>query len=448
MTAHRRAHLQITFVNHAGMLIESGEVRLLVDPWLRGDAFNRSWSLLSPTWFPDFSRVTHIWFSHEHPDHFHPPSVQEIPEDYRSRITVLYQSTRDKKILDYCRSLGFQVVELPDGDGYSLNPSFRVLCGKMATGDSWLLCDDGNHRLLNLNDCELKTEQLAWLLYRKVGSVDALFTQFSYAGWIGNIDEPLKRREASERKVKDIIMQANVFKPKYVVPFASYVWFSHEENYYMNDEMNKIHDILPILRNETGADIIIMYPGDSWKVGDRFDSSPALMRYRKDYEAISNKPKLQSSKMIPLTTLQREANIYVERMRSNNSFIGPFRVGKISIFLDDHKRSFEFSLEDGLKSADIVPQDCDIIITSDSLLFWFKHDWGGATIYISGRMQAPDVQRYRKVYEYFYIGNMNNRGDSYPLDDILRRIRRRVDLYAGSLFRWYYAQRSLRLFKM
>ena len=69
-----RLKTNVTFVNHASVLIEGSGIGLLSDPWYQGDAFNNGWRLLQET--PDdvvsgiLSRVTHIWISHEHPDHF------------------------------------------------------------------------------------------------------------------------------------------------------------------------------------------------------------------------------------------------------------------------------------------------------------------------------------------------------------------------------------------
>ena len=77
----------IEFVNHASLLVSAGDVRLLSDPWLEGKVFHDGWALTAPTamTFDDFKNVTHIWFSHEHPDHFLPDNLKKIPEAHRRR---------------------------------------------------------------------------------------------------------------------------------------------------------------------------------------------------------------------------------------------------------------------------------------------------------------------------------------------------------------------------
>ena len=65
---------KIEFINHASVIVSNGEQSLLSDPWYQGDAFHKGWNLLHE--FNDneinnlLDRVTHIWISHEHPDHF------------------------------------------------------------------------------------------------------------------------------------------------------------------------------------------------------------------------------------------------------------------------------------------------------------------------------------------------------------------------------------------
>ena len=89
--------MQMEWVNHASFIIRSGSVALLCDPWLHGTVFNEGWSLQSPTKlsYNDFANITHIWFSHEHPDHFNPPNLKKIPEQYRRKIKVLFHHTKD-----------------------------------------------------------------------------------------------------------------------------------------------------------------------------------------------------------------------------------------------------------------------------------------------------------------------------------------------------------------
>src|SRR5438045_35862 len=94
--------MRVTLVNHASVIIEAGDVVLWTDPWLFGRAFNESWGLAPEppleqmeAWLP---RITHLFVSHEHPDHFHVPTLRWLPDDFKTRVTVLFQRLHSDKM--------------------------------------------------------------------------------------------------------------------------------------------------------------------------------------------------------------------------------------------------------------------------------------------------------------------------------------------------------------
>ena len=93
--------LTLTFVNHASVIFSQNKINLITDPWLFGSAFNNSWELISKSkmQIEDFKNISHIWFSHEHPDHFYPLVLSSIPEEIRNNITVLFQNTLDQYLI-------------------------------------------------------------------------------------------------------------------------------------------------------------------------------------------------------------------------------------------------------------------------------------------------------------------------------------------------------------
>src|ERR1044072_6681333 len=90
-----RMTLQVTLINHACVKIAIGDAVILCDPWLTGPAFNNGWELLIKTPLTldaVMAGVTHIWVSHEHPDHFVPKFFIDISAGYKS-VPVLFQAT-------------------------------------------------------------------------------------------------------------------------------------------------------------------------------------------------------------------------------------------------------------------------------------------------------------------------------------------------------------------
>ena len=65
---------EIKFINHASVLVSQGEVGLLSDPWYQNSVFHKGWRLIyemdSEEILKVLEKTSHIYISHEHPDHF------------------------------------------------------------------------------------------------------------------------------------------------------------------------------------------------------------------------------------------------------------------------------------------------------------------------------------------------------------------------------------------
>lgn len=251
--------MRFEWVNHASFVIDSetndgARLRILCDPWLGETAFDDGWSLLSPSKFSfqDFSSITHIWFSHEHPDHFHPPTLSKIDKRHRKDISILFQETRDGKVAGHCRELGFkEVILLKSGRWHRLSDSFSILCNSHGMMDSWCCFKADSLTILNLNDCILDQKNLLKYIRSLVGNVDVLLSQFSYAQWIGNRNDSNLRRGSAASVLNRLNLQVRTIKPAYTIPFASFVRYCHRENAYMNDGMNTIRDVVRAIDKDT-----------------------------------------------------------------------------------------------------------------------------------------------------------------------------------------------------
>src|SRR5262249_16781491 len=149
--------MKMTFVGHASALFEEDGVSLLMDPWLKGDAFNDSWALYPQPVLrdDDLMRVTHIWLSHEHPDHLSIPTIKSMSAELKSRILMLFQKHYDIEILEWLRGQRFRdVLELPHGKWINLSGRFRVACYQVGHMDSALAIKSRKRTILNLNDCD------------------------------------------------------------------------------------------------------------------------------------------------------------------------------------------------------------------------------------------------------------------------------------------------------
>ena len=169
----------VTFVNHASVIFSHKDIRLITDPWIFGSAFNNGWILLSESKFKieDFENITHIWFSHEHPDHFHIAVLNKIPEDLRKKITILFQDTLDHRVAKKCMQLKFKtIIEMKPNEFIKLNDDFKIKCVPNGTYDSWFYAEIGDNKILNINDCMVDSISQAKIIKKNIQV--KLFTKF------------------------------------------------------------------------------------------------------------------------------------------------------------------------------------------------------------------------------------------------------------------------------
>jgi UDP-MurNAc hydroxylase len=441
---------QITFVNHASFIVDTGDVRMIMDPWIEGRVFHEGWELLAPTKFryDDFRSITHIFFSHEHPDHFFPPNVKRIPEDARKNIEVLYQETADRKVAKFCREAGFaKVTEIPPGRWVKIADDVEIWNEPLGThwaGDSWLAVRTKDATILNLNDCGV-AEKDARAIKEKIGRVDLLATQFSYAAWQGNPADDERRRENARDVLRDVESQIRVLEPRWVLPFASFVWFCAEENFYLNADMNKIRDVAKLI-DGAGANPLVLSPGDSWTIGETHDPLPALEVWEKLASEIGRpdiRPPVKRPTIAAKTLIEDAAGFRKRLFDVSNAFLvraylaydsyrndrrfgvprwkgllGLFSmmVRPVAFWVTDLDMALMFDVSHGLTPAPIAPESCDMKLSSAALDFCFKFPFGGETLQINGCFREND--KFKSVPPWSYPGRFF----------LFTRLARRVDL--------------------
>jgi hypothetical protein len=338
---------------------------------------------------------------------------------------VLYQETRDKKVFQYCKKLGFaQVTELAPRKWIRLGDQMEVLNSPNNTNwmaDSWLCVRTPAGTLLNLNDCGAQTELPA--IKEMVGKVDVLATQFSYAQWEKNHDA-VEHRLTHERRVLEVVkQQIDVLGPRYVIPFASFAWFCTDDNFYLNSEKNELRDVVSFIRDNTKSEPIAMYPGDHWTVGEAHDSTAAIDRFEQDAARLADptimprtrravvdaqalvaagercRTRLLALAPPPLVRIYLAVQSYQDsagfggRRLERLLNLARFHAEPARLFLTDLNQAFTFDLTNGLKPSTIPRDACDIMLTSASLAYCFQFDWGGETLYVNGCFQENEGWR-------------------------------------------------------
>lgn len=411
--------MQLEWVNNASFILQSGSVRLICDPWIEGTIFNGGWKLLSETKFryQDFADITHMWISHEHPDHFSPPNLTRIPEECRRKITLLFHHTKDRRVLKFCHTLGFQVYEMPEHESVTLADDFRVVCGRQGLLDSWLAIYAEGRSLLNMNDCVFERRREWAQVGRIVGKVDVLLSQFSYANWVGNPDDFASHKEHADMKRAQLQAQIRLFRPEIYVPFASFIYFSHAENFFMNRAVNHVRDVYEFAAQELGVPTVVLYPGDRWQVGEPRDSSESIRKYELDFQRAMAEP-CETATSVPLTKLQTAAHAFIRKCAHKNKRVVLNSLRPSVVHLRDLGINVELSYRHGL--AESNKGQPDIIMASDSLLYCLSNDWGGECLAINGRYEVPPGRNPQWFFWIFRVPAHNRIGTLVGLAFVAR----------------------------
>lgn len=421
----------IEFVNHASVLVLQGSVGVLSDPWYAGAVFHKGWSLLHENEEADIrdllGRTTHIWISHEHPDHFSPPFFMKYRDLILARdIKVLFQSTADGRVTEFLHQKGFAVIEVAEGECVSLSSDFELRIVKSDLYDSALLMEVEGTHIFNLNDCPLHDDKILSAFVRQYGTCDVLLTQFSYAAWKGGRRNSAWRNRAAKSKLNAMRQQFRYLKPKICIPFASFVYFSNQLNGYMNDEVNTPSKVAEALKNET-AELIFLKPGEVQDLSCLKGMPASQNWWQRTFENAETLPQIAYAESIQIADLQTGFDIYQQRIFSKNSKflmrlsqrilpIHPF--GKTSIYLADLNKTVSIDMLGSLSETKMV---ADIEMHSASLDFMFRNDFGFDTLFVNGCFEEASDDGFSRFAKCFAIGNLNAMG-LYIGPAILKRL--------------------------
>ncbi len=410
----------IEFVNHASVLITHGNVSILSDPWYSDTVFNKGWRLLyenSTNYiYKILNKTSHIYISHEHPDHFsasfflNPEIKKTILEN---NISILFQNTKDKRVKNFLEKNGYSVQEI--SKKIFLNEEVKIEIVKHDFYDSSIFIETSDLKILNLNDCPLSNKYEIKKFKEIFGQFDVLLTQFSYAAWKGNKDNKFLRITTAKDKIDAIIKQYKILGCTSVIPFASYIYFSNEMNFYMNDCINTPEKLFKELK-EQNINAFILMPGEKQELSNLIQNKKSIDFWEDNFQNIKTKKIDSYDQSFPLDQLQENFKKYQKLIFSKNSKILIYALHKlkflnifqdINIFLKDHNKNYNYSILSGLNVS--KQTDYDIAMHSESLFFIFKNEFGYDTLTVNGCFEC-ESEKFSKVSKNLAIGSLNSMG--------------------------------------
>ncbi len=409
----------IQFINHASVLIGNEKKSILSDPWYSGTAFNDGWSLLFENEKEDILKVlektSHIWISHEHPDHFSIKLINEYFQIIKNK-TFLFQETQDKRVINFFKSKKLEIIELKNGEKLAIDENFEIQVQKSDFYDSALIINLENKKIFNINDCPLKEENEIENFKRRYGECDILLTQFSYAAWKGGKDNLAWRKLAAKEKIETLKLQSKVFNSKITIPFASFIYFSNPFNFYLNDSVNYPKKVVEEF-NYKEKKLIFLKPYQKINLSNLSIIEDNLTFWQNKFEEVNIKNIISGDEKNSYEALKENFNSYYQRIMKKNSplllkvlkkipYLNVF--SPIVINLVDTNENIYIDLVNCIFEK--TTKKAEISMQSKSIKLIFLQDFGFDTLTINGCFEELKENSFLKLTKCFAIGNLNNMG--------------------------------------
>ena len=386
--------IKFTVLGHACLYIEYKSIKLLIDPWLYGSCYWRSW------WnYPKIKqntleniKPTHIYITHLHWDHFHGPSLRKF-EKFQPKIMLPFSCTK-RMLNDMERDFKFkQIVELRHSKKYTLEENFEITSYQFnpVIIDSSLILNIDGLKIFNANDVKVFGKSLDQII-KIHKNFDFVFRSHSSATQIPFCFEDFHNFEfkrTQEDYSKEFFYFSKKVKAKYTIPFASSHIYLHRNSFEYNHYYNSpklVKDNLErnVIKN---PECVLMPSGSSWSSEKGFDlfnhDYTKINEHINDYKE-ENKFKLEKFYKIEESTKvnSRAFENYFSKFFSAlkfiptnfrlGFFITPFNEnkdnGKLAI-VDFKKRYTEYYKNYSLKNETLCKERLDFLITISPKVF-------------------------------------------------------------------------------
>jgi hypothetical protein len=272
----RDVDMQVTYISHACLLIDTGNLRIATDPWFDGPAFCDQWNVFPKPTHSDAAAEASIYLiSHPHEDHLHEPTLRRL---CRQPKRVFYPFYWYPDTISWLRSLDLgEVLEARSGRSYSLNKNTKVTFVGAAGQNSIIVVESGQEVLVNVNDAlhsepEWLIDLYIRLLNRRWPEIDTVFCGFGGASYYPNaLHAPTKNDHAIARLREQLFIHkfcriVHGLAPRLAIPFAADFVLLAPHQRWVNDVRFSREDIPAYYSNHFDNNgrttVQAMYPGD------------------------------------------------------------------------------------------------------------------------------------------------------------------------------------------
>ncbi len=260
--------MQLTYLGHAGFIVETRGIKILIDPWFY-PAFLESWFP-----FPDnrvlLPEISHqkfdfLYVSHLHEDHFDRRLLLSLDKS----TPVLCPQYRSRAMGKKLASMGFKkLIPLGHKESRTIAPGVEatMLLDTSHKEDSGLLLESDGFRFLDLNDCNTSLTDLP-------RGIDLLAAQYSGAMWYPNCydysPEVMRQKVARVRGdlIASLVKKCLSTEAKAYIPSAGPACFLDPALVEFNNRETTIFPVWAdvadaFAASALGTKVLEMHPGD------------------------------------------------------------------------------------------------------------------------------------------------------------------------------------------
>lgn len=265
--------MNIEYVTHASIKVDTGDEVLLLDPFYFFDDFMGSFmchfppSDLSPESFPE---IDYLFSSHIHPDHCHANTLKVI----RDKIHHVLLPDERNALVKLYNNLGYPEPRLlGKEETVSLSEKLKLTTYWDGTVDTALIIEADGCTILHQNDCRLSPDTMRRIAQRHQIDFAFLLYTSSQSLFPFILDRTVEEREAlaEEREQGLLNYQVScieILKPKVVVPYSMTMTFTQDAGMHVNSLWRFTPHTFCDALTQRCPDVrcLVMHPGDSLEV--------------------------------------------------------------------------------------------------------------------------------------------------------------------------------------
>lgn len=291
--------MKVEVLGHASMLVSTDETSVIVDPWLIGSSYWRSWWNYPRASFDEerLQKVDAVIISHIHWDHWHGATLKKF---FRGKKFIVPDEPGLRSERDL-QSIGINdIVRLPNGDTFKLHDlQIRLYQFGLYLNDAAVVIANDDYKILNANDAKIAGASLTRLL-SKEGCIDLAFRSHSTA----NARACYKVRGSTQvfddnvHYLRSFKIFMDRVKPRYAIPFASNHCHLHPDTFHFNKLISNPYVLKNYLKDYSKKWLLeIMLPGSVWQGGVGFSHKYSSEVFKDLDEKLSAYQKEVSSRL-------------------------------------------------------------------------------------------------------------------------------------------------------